>query len=107
MNMKALKGEEMTGTDAEAYAYLYTASLTQPMGHDYGIMMGYVVLAPLISAVASVETAMKKRQGGTRQCSGLAPNNSLSSHPHTRHSSHIQNGATIPMTLVHLFLDLA
>jgi len=34
-NMKALKGEEMTGTDAEACAYLYTASLTAPMGHDW------------------------------------------------------------------------
>jgi hypothetical protein len=36
MNMKALKGEEMTGTDAEACAYLYTAALTQPMDHDWG-----------------------------------------------------------------------
>jgi hypothetical protein len=36
MNMRALKGEEMTGTDAEACAYLYTASLTQPMDHDWG-----------------------------------------------------------------------
>jgi len=36
MNMRALKGEEMTGTDAEACAYLYTAALTQPMDHDWG-----------------------------------------------------------------------
>jgi hypothetical protein len=35
MNMKALKGEEMTGTDAEACAYLNTASLTQPMDRDW------------------------------------------------------------------------
>ena len=35
MNMRALKGEEMTGTDAEACAYLYTAALTQPMDHDW------------------------------------------------------------------------
>ncbi len=34
MNMKALKGEEMTGTDTEACAYLYTAGLTAPMDHD-------------------------------------------------------------------------
>ena len=34
MNMKALKGEESTGTDVEACAYLMTASLTQPLGHD-------------------------------------------------------------------------
>ena len=42
MNMRALKGEEMTGTDAEACAYLYTASLTQPMGHDWTQIYLYV-----------------------------------------------------------------
>jgi hypothetical protein len=42
MNMKALKGEEMTGTDVEACAYLYTASLTQPMGHDWTQIYLYV-----------------------------------------------------------------
>jgi len=34
-NMKVLKGELPTGTDAEACAYLYTASLTAPMDHDW------------------------------------------------------------------------
>jgi hypothetical protein len=34
-NMKALEGEEMTGTDAEACAYLMTVSLTQPMDSDW------------------------------------------------------------------------
>lgn len=34
-NMKALKGEPMTGTDAEACAYLYTAGLTAPMDSDW------------------------------------------------------------------------
>ena len=42
MNMKALKGEEMTGTDAEACAYLYTASLTQPLGHDWTQIYLYI-----------------------------------------------------------------
>jgi len=42
MNMKALKGDEMTGTDAEACAYLYTAALAQPMGHDWGQIYLYV-----------------------------------------------------------------
>jgi phosphoglycerate-specific signal transduction histidine kinase len=41
-NMKALKGEEMTGTDAEACAYLYTASLTQPMDHDWTQIYLYI-----------------------------------------------------------------
>jgi len=36
MNVRALRGGEPTGTDAEACAYLYTAALTQPMDHDWG-----------------------------------------------------------------------
>ena len=42
MNMKTLKGEPMTGTDAEACAYLYTAGLTQPMDHDWGQIYLYI-----------------------------------------------------------------
>jgi len=34
-DMKALKGEEPTGTDAEACVYLMTLSLTQPMDSDW------------------------------------------------------------------------
>jgi len=41
-NMKVIKGLEMTGTDAEACAYLYTASLTQPMGHDWSQIYLYI-----------------------------------------------------------------
>jgi hypothetical protein len=42
MNMKALKGEEMTGTDAEACAYLYTAALTNPMDHVWTQIYLYI-----------------------------------------------------------------
>jgi len=42
MNMRTLKGEEITGTDAEACAYLYTASLTQPMDHDWAQIYLYI-----------------------------------------------------------------
>ena len=42
MNMKTLKGEEMTGTDAEACAYLYTASLTAPMDSDWTQIYLYI-----------------------------------------------------------------
>jgi hypothetical protein len=42
MNMKSLKGDEMTGTDAEACAYLYTAGLTAPMDHDWGQIYLYI-----------------------------------------------------------------
>jgi len=42
MNMKTLKGEKLTGTDAEACAYLYTACLTQPMDSDWTQIYLYV-----------------------------------------------------------------
>jgi len=41
-NMKALKGEPMTGTDTEACAYLMTVSLTQPMDSDWTQIYLYV-----------------------------------------------------------------
>jgi hypothetical protein len=41
-NIKALKGEEMTGTDAEACAYLMTVSLAQPMDSDWTQIYLYV-----------------------------------------------------------------
>ncbi len=42
MNMKALRGEEPTGTDAEACAYLYTAALTQPIDSDWTQIYLYI-----------------------------------------------------------------
>jgi len=42
MNMRTTKGDEPTGTDAEACTYLYTAALTQPMGHDWGQIYLYI-----------------------------------------------------------------
>ena len=42
MNMRVLKGEVITGTDAEACAYLYTAALTQPIDRDWTQVYLYV-----------------------------------------------------------------
>ena len=41
-NMKETKGEQATGTDAEACAYLNTASLTAPMDGDWSQIYLYV-----------------------------------------------------------------
>jgi len=41
-NMKTTKGELPTGTDAEACAYLNTASLTAPMDNDWSQIYLYV-----------------------------------------------------------------
>ena len=41
-NIRVSKGEEPTGTDAEACAYLYTAGLTAPMDYDWSQIYLYV-----------------------------------------------------------------
>ena len=42
-NIVALReGRELTATDAEACAYLFTASLTAPMGHDWSQIYLYI-----------------------------------------------------------------
>ena len=41
-NMKTAKGEQPTGTDAEACAYLNTASLTTPMDGDWSQIYLYI-----------------------------------------------------------------
>lgn len=42
VNIGVLKGEAMTGTDAEACAYLYTVCLTQPVDHDWADIYIYI-----------------------------------------------------------------
>jgi len=41
-NVEAIKRGAMTATDAEACAYLYTASLEAPMGHDWTQIYLYI-----------------------------------------------------------------
>jgi hypothetical protein len=42
MNIRPLKGEEPTGTDAEACAYLMTVSLTEPIDSDWTQIYLYI-----------------------------------------------------------------
>ncbi len=76
-------------------------------GHDHGIMLGYVMVPTLHSAISRVERAMIKRKVKTHELLPLNHNNSLCSYYNTYHSQHVQNGSKVPMTLVHLFLDLS
>ncbi len=41
-NIEASRGDEPTGTDAKACAYLYTAGITVPMDHDWSQIYLYV-----------------------------------------------------------------
>ncbi len=76
-------------------------------GHDYGIMMGYVVVAAKSDAISSVSLAMNGRKGKTQQLSKFVPDNSLCAYPDTHHSTHLQHVTKQHMTLVHIFIDFA
>ncbi len=54
MNVMALRGEEPTGTDAEACAYLMTVSLTQPIDDDWTRIYLYI----------ATQTYQKQGKGG-------------------------------------------
>lgn len=76
-------------------------------GHNFGIMLGYVLTGPLDTAVSRVKRAMSVRKTKTAQHTEFTPNNTISFHPATHHSSHIQKGASTSMTIVHVFLDFS
>jgi hypothetical protein len=76
-------------------------------GHNYGIMLGYVLVGPLTTAVARVNHAMNKRKVLTEEHSAFTPDCSLSPHPNTHHSIHLQQGTGTFITLVHVFLDFS
>lgn len=100
-----------------AYPYLATEYVDQGVmrfvkgsygsGHDYGIMMGYVVLRPISRAISRVGAAMDNRKSLSQQRLAFASNNSLCPDPHTHRSSHLQQGTSQIITLVHIFVDFS
>ena len=76
-------------------------------GHEYGIMMGYVQVAPVSGAISSVNTAMDNRKDRTQQLSEFVSDNSICAYPDTHHSSHLQQVTSQPITLMHVFVDFS
>src|SRR5258708_38610061 len=75
-------------------------------GHNYGIMLGYIVLGPRGVAITAVKTAMNKRSIMTNEQQFFSLNSSFCSHPDTHHSAHLPVSNAPIITLIHLFLDL-
>ena len=76
-------------------------------GHDYGIMMAYVMVPPIANAISRVSASMNQREDPTRQLSTFTPNDSMCPYPDVHHSAHVQDGAKEPITLVHIFFDFS
>jgi len=74
-------------------------------GHNYGIMIGYVIVAPLDHAVAKVVDAMNAHKTATLERSTCQLDSRFCSHPHTHLSAHLQRGQMNPIMLIHIFFD--
>ena len=100
------KGHSLAGDYVEEGVMRFVAA-RYGWGHDYGIMIGYVIVPTVSSAVLRVGEAMKKRKIKTGECSALSPSSYLCPHPFTYHSGHLQNGTGVKMTLVHIFMEFS
>ncbi len=74
-------------------------------GHNYGIMIGYVLVASLENAVAKVISAMNTRKAVTHESRRCQPDARFCSQPYTHLSSHLQLEQMNPITLIHIFFD--
>lgn len=100
------KGDSLAGDYVEDGVMRFVTA-RYGLGHDYGIMMGYVVVPSLSIAICRVQEAMSIRKTKTHERLALSPNNSFCSHPYTYHSGHLQDGTKVKMTLVHIFMDFS
>ena len=76
-------------------------------GHDYAVMLGYVVAPTLTNALSRVQAAMATNRKATQQVMKLTSESALCQHHHTYVSIHRQHGAAQDINLVHLFFDFS
>ena len=109
----AVEAKRLRGTgDSLAGKYVEEGVLDFVSGkysrsQDHGIMVGYVIVAPVEKAVAAVYEALARRRNRTVEQTPFAPDSALCSHPHTHHSAHFQHSTNCLVTLVHLFVDFS
>ena len=100
------KGDSLAGKYVEG-GIMDFVTAKYGRGHNYGIMLGYVLVGPLTKAIAAVNEAMTTRKGQTAEYLPYTPKNSLCTHPYTHHSIHMQHGTATLITLIHVFLDFS
>ena len=76
-------------------------------GHNYGIMLGYVLSKPIDKAISAVRGALQKRKGTTNEMSSFEVDG-LIKYPLTYKSVHAQkNEEMAEIIIFHVFVDLA
>jgi len=76
-------------------------------GHNYGIMLGYVLSKPINKAISAVKDALQKRKGMTNETSSFEMD-MLINYPLIYTSAHAQkNDERTKIIIFHAFVDLA
>ena len=76
-------------------------------GHNYGIMLGYVLSKPINKAISAVEDALQKRKETTNETSSFEVDGVIE-YPLTYKSVHVQkNEEMTEIIIFHAFVDLA
>ena len=76
-------------------------------GHNYGIMLGYVLSKPIEKAISAVKDALQKRKEKTNETSPFNADGVVDC-PLTYKSVHIQkNDGMTEIIILHVFADLA
>ena len=76
-------------------------------GHNYGIMLGYVLSKPINKAISAVKDALQKRKGMTNETSSFEVDR-LIDYPLIYTSAHAQkNDEMTEIIISHVFVDLA
>ena len=76
-------------------------------GHNYGIMLGYVLSKPINKAISAVEDALQKRKETTNETSSFEVDGVIE-YPLTYKSVHAQkNDEMTEIIIFHVFVDLA
>lgn len=76
-------------------------------GHNYGIMLGYVLSTPISKAISAVKDALQKRKVKTNETSSFEVGGTIK-YPLTYKSAHTQkNDEMTEIIIFHVFVDLA
>ena len=76
-------------------------------GHNLGIMLGYILLAPIGKAINSVEIALTNRRAKTNETSPFVNVEGLVNYSLIFKTAHIQKNYGTEIIIFHMFVDLA
>lgn len=97
-------GDSLTGPYVDQGVMRFTKGIYSS-GHDHAVMLGYVIIPTVATAISRVQSAMTANSNATQQVVSMVSKPEICQHSWTYISVHTQCGTAQEMTLVHLFFD--